>query len=184
MKIYTLPHPIIESTFNVLRQSQIKDKEELIDLLCKINLLPSELWIYIVSFINDDDLYKAYFMFERKDICMQYTYYFFHGTKSNFDESMSKLQKEALILQDKINENLDEYEDIDTPIDTYCIYDIHEAMPEYDFEKCCINTVNKCCSNWKYYVYDTSEELYTDYKDINKNGLGKPYYKVCKVVFI
>ena len=104
MKVYNLPHPIIESTFETLRQRQIQDKDALVNLLCKTDKLPSELWIYIVSFINNDDEYEAYFMFLRYNIGYQNTYYFFRGTKANFDESMTKLKIE--ILERKENSRL------------------------------------------------------------------------------
>jgi len=180
MKTYALPHPILESTFNDLRQSQIKDKKKLIDLLCEINLLPNELWIYIVSFLQND-LYEANLMFLRRNIGLQDTYYFFRGTKSNFDESMSKMKKEVLEIQE-ISRAIDD-DLLDTPIDTYCRCDLH-IDNECNSDGKCFNNINKCCSQWEYYVYDNAEELYTDYKDRIKTAKKEAYYKSCEIKFI
>ena len=182
MKVYNLPHPIIESTFETLRQRQIQDKEELVNLLCKTDALPSELWIYIVSFINNDDDYEAYFMFLRYNIGYQNTYYFFRGTKANFDESMTKLKIE--ILERKENSRLyfdDEL--LDTPINTYCPCDLHINNTCNNDNKC-LNSINKCCSEWEYYVYDTAEELDTHYKDRIETGIKEAYYRICEIKFI
>jgi len=181
MKVYTLPHPIIESTFETLRQKQIQDKEELVNLLCKTNALSTELWIYIVSFINNDDEYKAYLMFKTQSRGYQDTYYFFRGIKPEFDESMTNMKKEVLEIQAHSRAIEDDF--LDTPIDTYCPWDLHINNTCRNDGKC-LNKVNKCSSQWEYYVYDTAEELYTHYKDIIANGTDNAYYKKCEIKFI
>ena len=182
MKVYNLPHPIIESTFETLKQKQIQDKEELVNLLCKTDKLPSELWIYIVSFINNDDEYEAYLMFLRTAIGFQDTYYFFRGTKHMFDDTMSNIQK--TILERKENSRLyfdDEL--LDTPIDTYCPRDL-DINNRCNNDGKCLNSVNKCCCQWQYYVYDTAEELDTHYKDRIETGKKEAYYRICEIKFI
>ena len=181
MKSYVLPHPIIESTFETLRQTQIQDKEELVNLLCKTDKLPSELWIYIVSFINNDDEYKAYLMFKTQSRGYQDTYYFFRGIKTDFDESMTKMKKEILEIQAHSRAIEDDF--LDTPIDTYCPpYEFNMIYDDYN--KCCVNKVNKCSSQWEYYVYDNAEELHTHYKNIIANGTDNAYYRRCEIKFI
>jgi hypothetical protein len=182
MKLYTLPHPIIESTFETLRQRQIQDKKELVKLLCKTDKLPSELWIHIVSFINNDDEYEAYLMFLRTDIGFQDTYYFFRGTKANFDESITKLKIEVLERKENFRLYFDD-DLLDTPIDTYCPRNLHINNICRNDGKC-LNSVNKCCCQWQYYVYDNAEELDTHYKDRIETGKKEAYYRICEIKFI
>lgn len=182
MKSYVLPHPIIESTFETLRQRQIQDKKELVMLLCKTDALPSELWIHIVSFINNNDDYEAYLMFLRTDIGFQDTYYFFRGTKHMFDVSMTKIKIE--VLERKENSRL-YYDDdlLDTPIDTYCPRDL-DINNRCNNDGKCLNSINKCYCQWKYYVYDNAEELNTHYKDRIETGIKEAYYRICEIKFI
>ena len=181
MKVYNLPHPIIESTFETLRQKQIQDKDALVNLLCKTDKLPSELWIHIVSFINNDDEYEAYFMFLRYNIGYQNTYYFFRGTKANFDESMTTLKKE--VLEKQAHSRAIEDDSLDIPIDTYCPCDLHIDNTCRNAGKC-LNNINKCESSWEYYVYDTIDELDLHYKNAIECGALIAYYRNCEIKFI
>ena len=70
---------IVPKRFAELKEKKKKDIENLINLFTNksaLALLPMKMWIYIVSFVLPND-YDAYFIFLRKNICYQDTYYMF-----------------------------------------------------------------------------------------------------------
>jgi len=125
-------------------------------------LLPYELWCHIVSFVDMAE-YKAYFVFLRKHVYYQDTYYMFAGTQKAFKKSIAFLKQEAEEI--KRNSRADENELMDTPVDTWCNADHHEDGVV------CPDANGHCCfSLWVNYMTGTKEEFNRAYIAIDDFG--------------
>ena len=164
----------VEMRFAELREKQKKDREQ-IELLfaneSASNLLPYELWCYIVSFMIEPE-YKAYFIFLRKDIYYKDTYYMFSGTQSAFKKSITALKKEA-------HARSREDELLDTPVDTWCNI---EHLPD---DPCCPDANgHRCSSHWINYMSGSKEEYNRAYIAIDDFGASNAYYgqrEICDI---
>ena len=170
---------IVPKRFAELREKSKKDVEKLIDLFINesaLVLLPLEMWQLVISFVLPTE-YDAHFIFLRKDICYQDTYYMFVGTETRFNESMAILKQEVIDIQ--LNSRAIEDDLLDTPIDTFCNIDHFE---EEDGRSCPDEFGHQCACQWHHSVYDTEEAYLSDYRYAVEQGNKNSYFKrACEI---
>jgi hypothetical protein len=166
---------IVPRRFAELKEKRKKDIENLIKLFTNetaLALLPLEMWIHIVSFVLPND-YNAHFIFLRKNICYQDTYYMFIGTETMFHIAMAKLRQE--VNEIKLYSRAIEDDALDTPIDTYCNTD-HTYCPD--------ENGHHCSCQWQHCVYETAEDYLSAYNYAVEYGTQDAYFRSCEFCFI
>jgi hypothetical protein len=110
----------------------------------------------------DNEQKEVYFIFLRKDICYQDTYYMFKGTESMFNNSIEKLRAEVIAI--KNSSQADEDELLDTPMDTW------SSLENGDIK-----------SHWICYDFDSAEDYEGCYNFVRNNGKKNSYFKRCEI---
>ena len=170
---------IVPKRFAELKEKRKKDIENLIKLFTNksaLALLPMEMWIHIVSFVLPKD-YDAHFIFLRKNICYQDTYYMFIGTETMFHIAMAKLRQEVNDIQ--MYSIAIEDDALDTPIDTYCNTDHTE-----DILYCPDEDGHQCSCQWQHAVYKTAEDYLSAYNYAVEYGTRDAYFRSCELRFL
>jgi len=169
----------VDMHFAELREKQKKDRKQIEMIFANDSakeLLPYEMWCYVVSFVVLPE-YEAYLIFLRKDIFYQDTYYMFAGTQSKFKKSMAVLKKAA--DDTKMNSRAHEDEQLDTPVDTWCTIDHGD-----DGIICPDANGHKCCSHWVNYLSGSKEEFNRAYIAIDDFGADHANYRrreICNI---
>jgi len=109
-----------------------------------------------------NDQKEVYFIFLRKNIMYQDTYYMFKGTETMFNNSIEKLRAEVAAIQSVSRAYEDEL--LDTPMDTWTSVDDKENVQ----------------SHWICYDFDTAEEYEAYYNFIRENGLKNAEFNRCE----
>ena len=173
---------IVPKRFAELKEKGKKDIENLINLFTNksaLAMLPLEMWIHIVSFVLPND-YNAHFIFLRKNICYQDTYYMFVGTETMFHIAMAKLRQEVHDI--KLYSRAIEDDALDTPIDTYCNTDHTYCNTDHTY--CPDENGHQCSCQWQHCVYETAEDYLSAYNYAVEYGTQDAYFRKCELRFI
>ena len=112
-----------------------------------------------------NDQKEVYFIFLRKDIKYQDTYYMFKGTETMFNNSIEKLRAEVAAIQNGSRAYEDEL--LDTPMDTWTSQDNETVQ-----------------SHWICYDFDTAEEYKACYEWVCENGVKNASFRCCEIINI
>jgi hypothetical protein len=113
----------------------------------------------------ENDQKEVYFIFLRKDILYQDTYYMFKGTETMFNNSIEQLRAEVAAIQNGSRAYEDEL--LDTPMDTWTSQDNETVQ-----------------SHWICYDFNTVEEYEACYDWVCENGVKNASFRRCEIMNI